>query len=249
VPADACGANWSYDVSAELAILFAALYGVSLCAHIAQAARARKFRAPWPWPLLMGCAVQAAAFSARAAGALDQQNQGLAATAQALGLAAPACLGALPPALLGAMVRAFVPDGRILRIRGPTVALAFACLAVEVFVLEGAGSLLLVPGGRESGARVVLVGLACQQAYLVVFLVYVVRFHSVTARLKREKYPLPMFRPWPTTLATLYASLAFMSMRNIFRLVQFGWGLDAKSNPLDVREWYFYVRMTTGHVR
>ena len=236
-------------MSAELAILFAALYGASLCAHIAQAARARKFRAPWPWPLLIGCALQAAAFSARATGALDQQNRGLAATAQALGLAAPASLGALAPALLGAMVRTFVPDGRILRIRGPTVALAFACLVVEVFVLEGAGALLLVPGGRESGARMALAGLACQQAYLVVLLAFVVRFHRVAARLKREKYPLPMFRPWPTTIATLYASVAFMSIRNIFRLVQFGWGLGAKSNPLVVREWYFYVRITTGHMR
>ena len=249
VPARACRANWAYDASAELALLFVALYGVSLSAHVAQAARARKLpRTLWPWPLLAGCVLQAAAFTVRAAGALDQQSRPRAAAAQALGLAAPVLLGAFPPAVLGAMVRAFVPDGRLLRVSGPTVALAFACLAVEVFVLEGAGALLLVlpPGDnsavgqrRESGARVALAGLACQQAYVVIFSVFVARFHLVAARLKKERYPLPMFRPWRTTLAMLYASLTLMSMRNIFRLVQFGRGPDAESNPLLAREWYF----------
>ncbi|RYP38563.1 hypothetical protein DL767_002499 [Monosporascus sp. MG133] len=89
---------------------------------------------------------------------------------------------------------------------------------------------------------VVMAGVACQHAYVLVFAAFVARFHYVTVRLKRQKYPLPMFRPWVTTLATLYLSLALLRARNVFRVAQLAGGRENRGNPLVSRERYFYVR-------
>ncbi|RYO88231.1 hypothetical protein DL766_006289 [Monosporascus sp. MC13-8B] len=87
-------------------------------------------------------------------------------------------------------------DRMVFGVRGPRVTIAFLCLS----------------------ARVVMAGGACQQAYVLVFTAFAARFHYVAAQLKRKKYPLPMFRPWATTLATLYLSFALPTTRDIFQL-------------------------------
>ncbi|RYP82739.1 hypothetical protein DL769_001548 [Monosporascus sp. CRB-8-3] len=149
------------------------------------------------------------AFAPRATGALDQQNRALAAAARTLNLLAPVWVGAFHHMLLGGMVEAFVPDGWVFGARGSKVAIAFLCL----------------------GARAVVAGVACQQVYVLVFATFAARFHYVAARLKRKKYALPMFRPWATTLATLYLSLALLTARKVFRLAQLAGGREYRGNP------------------
>ncbi len=245
VPADACNANWDYNMNVELAVLFTVLFGISFSIHLVQAAYFKKFKLVWP--LLVGLAWELASFALRTTGALDQQNRPRAAAALVLNFPAPVWINVFHYVLLGRMVTVFVPDAKVFRVQGSRVALAFICLGVEVLVLEGGAAILLSPGNpadrRRTGARLMMAALACQQAYTTIFAAFVARFHYGAAQLRKEKYPLPMFRPWSTTLLTLYLSIALVTARNIFRLLQFAGGLDAKSNPLISHEWYFYVRM------
>lgn len=245
VPAGACNANWDYDVNVELAILFTVIFGISFSVHLVQAAYFKKFKLAWP--LLVGLAWELASFALRTTGALDQQNRPHAVATSVLGILAPVWVNAFHYVLLGRMVTVFVPDAKVFRIQGSRIALAFVCLSVEVLLLEGSAAILLSPGNsadrRWTGAKVMMAGVACQQAYMVIFTAFVARFQYRAVQLKKEKYPLPMFRPWYTTLITLYLSLALMTARNVFRLVQFAGGIDVGDSSLASQEWCFYVRI------
>lgn len=245
VPAASCNANWDYDVTVELAILFTVLFGISFSIHLVQAAYFKKFNLAWP--LLVGLAWELASFALRTTGALDQQNRSHATAALVLSIIAPVWINVFHYVLLGRMVTVFVPDAKVFRVQGSRVALAFVCLSVEVLLLEGSAAILLSPGNsadrRRIGAKVMMAGVACQQAYMVASAVFAARFHYRAVQLKKEKYPLPMFRPWSTTLATLYLSLALMTARNVFRLVQFAGGLDVGDSSVVSQEWCFYVRI------
>ncbi|KAK7748492.1 hypothetical protein SLS62_008532 [Diatrype stigma] len=243
-PGGACNAAashhpwvYGYEPSIGLAALLAALFLASLAAHIAQAAYFRKLKLAWPWPLLVGLTWAAASFSVRAAVSMGTNRPYVVAVSETLGILAPVWITLFHYALLGQMATVYVaPDGKVFRLSGSRIALAFACLSVEVFLLEGCGAVLLAlglggGGGGEAeaadrryrtmGARVMVAGFACQQAYMLVFAAFAARFHGRAAKLKREHYPLPMFRPWRTTLAMIYVSLALLTARNAFRLVQF----------------------------
>lgn len=273
----ACDASyWAYEPSVSLAALLAALFLVSLGAHIAQAAYSKKLKLTlaWPWPLLTGMTWATASFAVRAASAASGGAAGpraialalaLASSSEVLGILAPVWIGAFHYALLGQMATVYVaPDGKVFRASGSQITLAFACLSAEVFLLEGCGAVLLGLGlglggsgveaaadrHRTLGAKVMVAGIACQQAYMLVFAAFVTRFHYRAARLKREHYPLPMFRPWRTTVVMIYVSLALLTARNAFRLVQFaaevvvddGQGGSRSRSSLVSREWCFYVR-------
>ncbi|RYP11430.1 hypothetical protein DL764_000084 [Monosporascus ibericus] len=100
-----CNTNWDYDANVELA----ALFGVSLSAHLLQAVRFRKIGLAWP--LLDGLAWALAGFALHAVGVFNPQSRALAAATRTLNLLAPGWVGAFHHVLLGRMVEAFVPDG------------------------------------------------------------------------------------------------------------------------------------------
>lgn len=49
------------------------------------------------------------------------------------------------------------------------------------------------------------------------------------------------YRNWRSLLYIMFASLALITTRIIYRLVEFAAGLDPSKNPIPYHEWYFMV--------
>jgi hypothetical protein len=91
-----------------------------------------------------------------------------------------------------------------------------------------------------TGIHIYMGGIGLQQFCILIFTSIATRFFYVMQR--QEKYgPLLPNRPhtWRRLLYVLYASLALISARIIFRLIEWSAGEDPSKNPLPFHEAYF----------
>lgn len=116
----------------------------------------------------------------------------------------------------------------------------FVWLDVLSFLIQGTGGTMLNPGNDQKtmklGKNIYMTGVGIQQLFIILFLALIVKFHIICVRLERYgSLKSTPRRNWLTY--ALYAVLALISMRIIFRLVEFSAGADV-SNPLPYHEIY-----------
>ncbi len=258
VPEWACNANYNYDPSFPAAIIFTILFGLTLGAHVYQAILYKKVRLCWV--VIMGAAWEFSSFALRSAGARNQQSTPLAFASQILVLLAPLWLNAFDYMVLGRMIHFFLPEQKIWGIRARKLAVWFVCADVLSFLTQlGGGS--LIQNGNETnilmiGIHVYMGGIGLQEFFILIFTAFAFRLRARMVSAERveqsalcdagPRSALAMENPsqkpdWNFLLYALLGTLALITTRIIYRLVEFAAGLDPNSNPLPYHEWYFYV--------
>ena len=242
VPEWACNANYNYYPSFAAALIFTILFGITTLLHIYQAFTHKKLRLCWT--LIMGTTWELAGFIIRTLGTKNQQNAAMATVSQILVLLAPLWINAFDYMLLGRMVYFFVPEQKIWWVKGIKIAKIFVWLDVLSFLTQLGGGVLIQPGTSLStqmlGIHLYMGGIGLQQFCILIFLCIAIKFHLVMNQREREPQVIDdKPRNWRTLHYILYASLALITTRIIFRLVEFASGLDPTKNPIPFHEAYF----------
>ncbi|KAK0120003.1 hypothetical protein ONS95_011421 [Cadophora gregata] len=248
VPEWACDSNYMYYPSFTAAIVFSVAFGVCLLVHIFQAFHYSKKKLCWV--LIMGVAWEFASFSIRAAGTRHQQITALAFASQILVLLAPMWINAFVYMVLGRMIYFFTPEQQVFHIKGIKIAKIFVWLDVLSFLTQVGGGVMIEPSSSYKtqmlGIHIYMGGIGFQELCILLFAAIALHF-AITMRQHERSRGITSStqilddKPhnWRTLLYVLFAALVLITIRIIFRMVEFASGLDADKNPIPYHEAYF----------
>ena len=238
VPNDDCRSLWSYYPSFAAALVFALLFGMSNVIHILQAIRYRK---RFCWVIIMAATWETVGFVLRTLSTRNQLSLGLFMPEELLILLAPLWVNAYDYMVLGRMVYYYLPEKKLLGIRAEKFGVCFVCLDIVAFIVQGVGGSMTSGGpGTDPdnimlGIHVYMGGIGLQQCLILLFLGVAIAFHR---RMLKGGEIITGAKPnWKPLLYTLYASLACITIRIIFRLIQYASGVNG---ALVTHESYFY---------
>ncbi|KAG9228548.1 RTA1 like protein-domain-containing protein [Amylocarpus encephaloides] len=247
VPEYACDSNYPYYPSFGAAIFFAVAFGISLTIHLTQAFVHKKWKVCWV--MIMGVAWEFTSFAIRSYGTKHQQNTPIATVSNILFLLAPMWINAFVYMVLGRMIYFFIPEQQLWGIKGIKIAKIFVWLDVASFLTQVGGGVLITPGQDakvlQIGINIYMGGVGFQQACILVFTAIAVKFVFSMKHLERTGIVGGQIldgRPsnWRALLYTLFGTLVFISIRIIFRLVEFAGGNEPDKNPIPFHEGYIY---------
>ncbi|KAJ5734846.1 hypothetical protein N7533_013249 [Penicillium manginii] len=229
---------WSYCPSEPAAILFAVLFGLTTCVHIFQTYQYRMRNA---WIISMGASLETISYILRLV-CIHQVDLSHVYEAQfILILIAPMWMNAFDFLLLGRLVNYCLPDKRICGFAARRVGLFFVGLDVGMFILQLAGAAITTSDDNSTintGLHIYTAGVALQQFFIICFTVLSVIFRR---RLSRECDPERAKSVQPL-LYTLYLSLALISFRVIFRIIEFAGDNTSKlATTISNHEIFIYI--------
>ncbi|KAF6824226.1 RTA1 domain-containing protein [Colletotrichum plurivorum] len=240
VPPGECGALWNYYPSFAAAMVFAVFFGILTAVHIWQAATHKK---RWCWFIIMASIWETLAFTFRGLSSKNQQNTGILLIFQIFILLAPLWVNAFAYMTLGRMIHFFHPSRSLLHIPAPTFAAIFVGLDVISFMIQLVGGSMAGPTAppedQMRAIHIYMGGIGLQEFFILIFVGLALTFQRDMRR--AEGLLRNQSRSgWRPLMWALYFSLGMITVRIIFRLVEFssGHGVD---NPLITREAYFYV--------
>ncbi|KAH1442409.1 hypothetical protein KXW28_001763 [Aspergillus fumigatus] len=241
VPATECNALYNYYPSFGVAIAFSVLFGVLMVPHFIQAT---VYKAGFVWFIVMSAAWECVGFVVRTLSTREQQDNTLATITQLFILLSPLWVNAFDYMVLARMIHFFVPDRRIGIFKPSMLAMIFVVLDLGSFVIQLTGGSMAGAGADHDtmmkGIHIYMGGIGIQEFFIVLFLFIAIQFHRQMLHLNRHGRLVGPKAKWRGLLYALYASLLFITVRIIFRLVEFSSGNDA-SNPILQHEWYMYV--------
>ncbi|KAK1486133.1 RTA1 domain-containing protein [Colletotrichum abscissum] len=239
IPPGECGAIWNYYPSFAAAAVFAALFGILTAVHIWQAAKHKK---RWCWVIIMASIWETLAFIFRAASSKNQQSNGIYLVFQIFILLAPIWVNAFAYMTLGRMIYFFHPSRSLLRIPAATFAAIFVALDIISFAVQLTGGSMAgptaPPAEQMKAIHIYMGGIGLQEFFILIFVALALKFQVEMQSL--DKLSRKQSRSWKPLLWALYFSLGMISVRIIYRLIEFssGHGID---NVLITHEAYFYV--------
>ncbi|KAK2026641.1 RTA1 domain-containing protein [Colletotrichum zoysiae] len=239
VPPGECGAIWNYYPSFVAAVVFTGLFALLTAVHIWQAARHKK---RWCWVIIMASIWETLAFVFRAASSKQQQSDGVYLVFQIFILLAPIWVNAFAYMTLGRMIYFFHPSRSLLRIPASTFAAIFVGLDIISFAVQLAGGSMAgptaPPAEQMKAIHIYMGGIGLQEFFILIFVGLALKFQIEIQRMEKSRGSQP--RPWKPLMWALYFSLSMITIRIIYRLVEFssGHGVD---NALITHEAYFYV--------
>ncbi|KAJ4011511.1 hypothetical protein NW752_008514 [Fusarium irregulare] len=242
LPPGTCNANWNYYPSFSAAAAFAVLFAVVTGMHVWQAARYKK---AWCWVIIMAGIWETTAFTFRAISTKHQQSIGVLLVFQIFILLAPVWVNAYAYMTLGRMVYYFIPTHTLLGMPAVTLAAIFVGLDIVSFIVQLIGGSLAGPGSppdkQLEAIHIYMGGIGLQEFFIVVFVVLCICFQRKMHEIRGEHGIKTMVTSdWGRLLCALYFSLAMISIRIIYRLIEFSGGMG-HDNPLVTHEVYFYI--------
>ncbi|KAJ5371108.1 uncharacterized protein N7496_007200 [Penicillium cataractarum] len=241
VPASQCNALYLYYPSFGTAIAFTILFGLLTMAHLVQATI---YKAGFAWVVLMGVAWECVGYITRALSTRNQQDTTIATITQIFILLAPLWVNAYCYMVLARMIYFFIPERQIGIFRPSLLATVFVFLDFGSFIIQIIGGMSASPGQSNEevmkGIHIYMAGIGIQQFFIICFLVLTIQFHRQMLQLDRSGRLFPEKRRWRHLLYALYGSLLFITVRIIYRLVEFSAG-ETTANPIPYHEWYMYV--------
>ncbi|KAK2873841.1 hypothetical protein FQN49_002026 [Arthroderma sp. PD_2] len=225
---------WDSCPSFPPAVLFSVLFFLTTTTHIVQAVT---FKKPFSWVIIVGGAWELAAFALRAAGAKDLYQKGFGYPHHILVALAPLWINAYVYMVLGRMVHFFLPDRRCFGISARKLTVIFVCLDIIAFLTQGSSTTLLnsdSTGSMKIGLYLYMGGIGLQELFILIFVGLSIRFQKKMIIVEQAECPKNSWRP---LLYTVYASLALITIRIIYRLVQYSGGLHT---ALATNEAAFY---------
>lgn len=146
--------------------------------------------------------------------------------------------------VLGRMIYFFIPERQIGIFKPSILATVFVLLDFGSFIIQIIGGMSASPGQSNEaamkGIHIYMGGIGIQQFFIVCFLVLAIQFHRQMLQLDRASRLFADKRRWRHLLYALYGSLLFITVRIIYRLVEFSAG-QTTANPIPYHEWYMYV--------
>ncbi|KAF9890447.1 hypothetical protein FE257_005852 [Aspergillus nanangensis] len=242
VPPTECNALYQYYPSLKTAIAFSVLFGIVMIAHFIQATF---YETGFVWVILMGAIWECVGFVTRAASTRDQQNTTLATITQMFILLSPLWVNAFDYMVLARLIWFFIPDHRIGIFKPSILALIFVTLDFGSFIIQliggGMAGVGQPPDQIQKGLHIYMAGIGLQEFFICLFLVIAVQFHRQMLQLDRKQRLVGVKVKWRWLLYALYASLFFITVRIVFRLIEFSSGTNAATNSMLHREWFIYA--------
>jgi RTA1 like protein len=242
------GVLWPYCPSFGAAVTFSCLFGVVSIAHIVQAIIHKK---PFSWILIMGCLWECGGYIFRSLAVTAQKHIGWLTAQSLLILLAPLWINAFVYMLLGRMVQFFLDERRVCRVKAKHFTWIFVSLDILSFIVQGAGGIMTnqqdMPQVQKDGLNVYMGGLGIQQLFIIIFTYLAIRFQKKLALQEQRNLgagqgvSMTEFRsPHQARklLKTVYLVLGLITLRIIFRLIEFSQGTDSY---LNTHEWFPYV--------
>ncbi|KAK9773421.1 putative RTA1 like protein-domain-containing protein [Seiridium cardinale] len=245
VPPGTCGALWDYYPSFIAAIVFATIFGILTLVHLWQAAHYKK---GWCWVIIMASIWELCAFTFRAISTRFQQSVGIYLVFQIFILLAPLWVNAFAYMTLGRMINFFlIPSRSLFRIPAYVIAAIFVSLDFVSFVIQLVGGSMSGPtSSAEDQLRAIHIymgGIGMQEIFIVGFLCLAVKFQR---EIKRDRNTVVDRKAGLSILYALYFSLTMITVRIIYRLIEFSSG--STDNSLTRQESYFYALEATPMV-
>lgn len=161
--------------------------------------------------------------------------------------------------LFARMVHYYSPTKKVANLSPSMLTTVFVCLDIVSFFIQLVGGGMAGPGSdpktATKGVHIYMGGIGLQEFFIVSFLGLVIKFHRDMLKSDRHSSPKinygnqetnlellpPNQRPgWRLMLYVLYGSLLAITVRIIFRLIEFSRGFGM-NNPLPHKEGYFYA--------
>lgn len=143
---------------------------------------------------------------------------------------------------LGRMIYFFHPSRSLLRIPAATFAAIFVALDIVSFAVQLTGGSMAgptaPPAEQMKAIHIYMGGIGLQEFFILIFVALALKFQIEMQRL--DKLSGKQSRSWKPLIWALYFSLGMISVRIVYRLIEFssGHGID---NVLITHEAYFYV--------
>ncbi|KAJ7226969.1 RTA1 like protein-domain-containing protein [Mycena pura] len=224
--------NFSYCPSFPAAVLFSALFALTLFAHLFQAMYYRK---RFCWVIIMAGIWETAGLVLRVFAILHTTSGAFGVPSQLLILLSPLWINAFFYVVMARLIYFFVPEKRIAGIRAQRLSLVFVLLDITAFLVQVAGGVLINPSNSAKlqllAIHIYMGGIGIQQFFVCGFTALVVCFH-------RRMRALDGSTEWKRPLYTMYASVVLITIRIIFRLIEFSAGVFS---PITMHEAPFYV--------
>ncbi|CAN9085762.1 unnamed protein product [Alternaria alternata] len=227
VPPSSCNALYLYKPSFSAAVAFAVIFGHLTIVYIFLAIFHRK---SFCWVIIMGAIWELASFILRTLGTRNQQNEAYATASTLLFLLAPLWINAFVYMTAGRLIYFLHPKKRLWGIKA------------------AAGGLMM---NQENGAKVIEIGknvymsgVGVQQLFILIFLRMIVKFHvdgldlECDDQLCNANGSRRRVARWKWLTYTLYAVLGIITIRIIFRLIEFSAGVGESANALIGMEGY-----------
>jgi len=192
----------------------------------------------------MAATWETAGFILRILSTRHQLSLGLYIPEELLILLAPIWINAFDYMVLGRMIYYFLPEQKVLGIHATRFTRYFVLMDILAFAIQGTGGSIMSGGPDESmkavktGLHIYMAGIGLQQAFILFFVSTAIIFHRRVLVLEREGVLAQKGKTsWRPLLYTLYASLGLITVRIIFRLVQYASGF---LSTIPTHEVYFY---------
>ncbi|KAK2675685.1 RTA-like protein [Fusarium oxysporum f. sp. vasinfectum] len=233
VPVDACNANYFFDPSFAANLAFCVLFGMTTMVHLIQAIL---FKKKFCWVAIMGATWETIGFAFKTLGSRNQQNMTYLIWGQLFFLLAPLWINAFVYMAVARMVYFRMPDRKLLGIKAIRMTLLFVWLDIILFLVQGAGGSMLSNNDDMNviriGQKLYMAGVGLQLAVIVIFIGITAFFYFKLRQLEGRS----MGRmKW--LILTMLAVLILIVIRIVYRLIEFGPGVN-EHNQLLIHEEY-----------
>ena len=129
-------------------------------------------------------------------------------------LIVPPGVNAFAYIVLARMIHFFIPSHRVFHILAIALAATFVALDIISFVIQLVGGGMATPTAstaqQQKGINIYMGGIGLQQAFIVIFTVLAIRFHS--KRLALDRAQAGPTKPWKPLLYAVYAALSLITV-------------------------------------
>jgi hypothetical protein len=163
----------------------------------------------------MGATWECISFVTRALATRHQQSLALLIVSQLLFLLAPLLVNAYAYMVVGRMIHFWIPDHRIGRIKGASVAKYFVWADILSFLVQGTGGSMINPSNspqaQQNGLHIYMGGVGLQEFFIVIFVGLIAVFHRKALRLEQAGQMMRR-ESWRGLTYVLYAVLVFITV-------------------------------------
>ncbi|KAH6879318.1 RTA1 like protein-domain-containing protein [Alternaria rosae] len=226
--ADPAHTEWSLCPSIPAAILFTILFALTTVAHMLQALHYKKI---YCWVIVGSALAQTINYVCRIFSIQKPNDLGPYAAWFVIILIAPLFTNAFVYMVMGRMMWNYIPDAKIYGVTAWRFSTYFVVFDIIALLIQVAGA-SSSGASRQANQQVLnaihiyMGGVAVQQLFILIFFFYAIKFHRTVLRqilegMEDASSALPL-------LYGIYAVLLLITIRIIFRLVEYSHGF--KSN-------------------
>ncbi|KAJ7320816.1 RTA1 like protein-domain-containing protein, partial [Mycena albidolilacea] len=222
--------NFLYCPSFPAAVIFSALFGLTTLGHLIQAIHYRK---RFCWVIIMAGIWETSGLILRVLSVLNTTSPAFGIPSQLLILLSPLWINAFLYVLMARLIYFFVPERHVGGISARRLSLCFVLLDITAFLMQAVGGTMMSGDSAKTtllGIHIYMGGIGLQQFFVLGFTALVVRFHYKMKRIDGST-------EWKRPLYTMYTSIGLITIRIVFRLIEFSSGVYS---PITMHEAPFY---------